>query len=85
MILLVDSDLAKKLNCMSYDGRTPDCAWTEQDIKIYGYHYYLMPELAIQGMEKLPEAITQPAKSWSYRNYPYLPDLTVFKDHENNS
>jgi dTDP-4-amino-4,6-dideoxygalactose transaminase len=78
MILLDDADLAKKLKCMSYDGRTPDRPWGEQDIKINGFHYYLMPELAVTGLEKLSEAITQQPKKWSYQDYPYLPNMTVF-------
>lgn len=83
MILLENADLAKQLKCMSYDGRTPDRPWGEQDIKMLGYHYYLMPELAVLGLEKLPDAIQTPAKLWSDQDYPYLPNMTVFKNEKN--
>lgn len=79
MILLDDPALASILKCMSYDGRTPDRAWGEQDIKMLGYHYYLMPELAISGLEKMSEAIATEPKLWSHLDYPYLPGMTVFK------
>lgn len=80
MILLDDADLAERLKCMSYDGRTPDRPWGEQDIKMIGYHYYLMPELAILGLEKISEAMTTTPKSWSHLDYPYLPEMTVFRE-----
>ena len=80
MILLDDADLAERLKCMSYDGRTPDRPWGEQDIKMIGYHYYLMPELAILGLEKISEATTTTPKSWSHLDYPYLPEMTVFRE-----
>jgi dTDP-4-amino-4,6-dideoxygalactose transaminase len=83
MILLDNLEKAQQLKCMTYDGRTPDCPWTEQDIKINGFHYYLMPELAVQGLEKLPECAKTPPKKWSSDDYPYLPNMTVFKNEEN--
>lgn len=82
MILLDDPEQAYQLKCMTYDGRTPDRPWGEQDIKMHGYHYYLMPELAIQGIEKLPSIMYQEPKKWTYENYPYLPEMTVFKNEK---
>jgi len=85
MILLDNKEQADLLRCMKYDGRSPDCAWTEQDIKMIGYHYYLTPENAMIGLEKFPAAEIAEPKKWSYASYPYLPNLTVFKDNENNT
>ena len=44
---------------MSYDGRdnSSNQPWVEQDIKITGFHYYMTPETAQKGLDKLPEAI----------------------------
>ena len=38
---------------MSYDGRLPDVPWREQNISSVGYHYYMTPETAQLGLEKL--------------------------------
>lgn len=83
MILLDDATTADKLKCMSYDGRTADRPWGTQDIKMNGYHYYLMPELALAGLSQLPNAVNKVPKKWSWQDYPYLPDMTVFKNEEN--
>lgn len=80
MILLDHLAQAEVLRCMKYDGRSPDRAWTEQDIKIHGYHYYLTPEMAQTGLDRLPDAILTRPKSWSYLDYPYLPNMSVFAD-----
>lgn len=79
--ILVDNyDAYQTLKKMSYDGRLPNISWKEQNIDIMGYHYYMTPETAQLGLEKLPEAITRPARQWTSDEYPYLPDLTVFKN-----
>lgn len=83
MILLDNKEQADLLRCMKYDGRLPDCSWKQQDIKIFGYHYYLTPEAAMIGLEKFPVAATTPARQWSFKDYPRLPDLTVFKNEKN--
>lgn len=79
--ILVDNyDAYQTLKKMSYDGRLPNISWKEQNIDIMGYHYYMTPETAQLGLEKLPEAIARPARQWTSDEYPYLPDLTVFKN-----
>ena len=65
------------LKCMSYDGRTDDQPWAEQNIKHIGYHYYMTPETAQLGIEKL-KTIKQ-GRLWTSQDYPYLPDMEVFK------
>lgn len=78
-ILTDDLVAYQKLKKMSYDGRTFDAPWTEQDIDTVGYHYYMTPETAQLGLERLPAAINStPNKFWSYLDYPYLPNMKVF-------
>ena len=64
---------------MSYDGRSPDVPWREQDIDTIGYHYYMTPETAQRGLEKLPEAITIPPRQWHIEDWPDLTQLKIFK------
>jgi len=70
-----DYDILKK---MSYDGRSPDYPWMEQDIDTIGYHYYMTPETAKLGLEKLPNSMNTTSKSWSYNDYPNLSTMKVF-------
>lgn len=72
-----DFDTLKK---MSYDGRSPDEPWAKQNIKSIGYHYYMTPETAILGMEKLPEAIKRKPKQWVYTDWVDLTTMDVFKE-----
>jgi len=79
MILLDDCSTYKKLKQMSYDGRDNDTPWTEQDINEIGYHYYMTPEYAEYGIKKFKEVKDLEPKTWSYRDYPDLSQLKVFK------
>jgi dTDP-4-amino-4,6-dideoxygalactose transaminase len=65
------------LKQMAYDGRTDDKPWAEQDIKQIGYHYYMTPETAELGIEKLKTV--NPDKLWTSDDYPYLPSMGVFQ------
>lgn len=69
-----DYDVLKR---MSYDGRTDGMPWKQQNIKHMGYHYYMTPETAHLGLEKIKTA--NPNKHWTSNDYPYLPDMDVFK------
>jgi dTDP-4-amino-4,6-dideoxygalactose transaminase len=71
-----DYDILKK---MSYDGRSPNQPWMEQDIDTMGYHYYMIPETALLGLEKLEKVKNQIPKEWSYADYPDLSQMSVFK------
>ena len=42
----------------------------EQDINSIGYRYYMTPETAQLGLDKLPNAIATPAKVWTWKDYP---------------
>ncbi len=68
------------LKRMSCDGRDFYRPWRDQDIDIMGYHYYMTPEKASEGLEKFQTAVNTPVKDWSYKDYPYLPDMSVFKN-----
>jgi len=71
-----DYDILKK---MSYDGRSPNQPWMEQDIDIMGYHYYMTPETGLLGLEKLEKVKNQIPKEWSHADYPDLTQMSVFK------
>jgi len=80
IILTDNKEAAIKLRKMTYDGRTFDKPWTEQDIDTIGYHYYMTPETAEIGLTKLEEAKTKKPKIWSYLDYPDLTKLKVFNN-----
>lgn len=73
---LQDYNMLKK---MSYDGRLPTTPWAEQDIDMMGYHYYMTPETAQLGLDKLSTAIQTKPKIWSNSDYPDLSQMKVFK------
>ena len=67
------------LKRMSYDGRIPDVPWAEQNISTMGYHYYMTPETAEQGLKKLHKAIITEPKIWSLKDWPDLRKMEIFK------
>lgn len=70
------------LKKMSYDGRDPCEPWATQNIDTLGYHYYMTPETAELGLQKLPEAIQLDPKLWTWNNYPNLKTMEVFKNYD---
>jgi len=64
---------------MSYDGRLPDIPWRDQDISTMGYHYYMTPETAQLGMDKIEEAINTKPHQWSVNDWPDVSEMEVFK------
>ena len=79
-ILLVDnSHAADKIKKMSYDGRSQNKPWMEQNIDTIGYHYYMTPETAKLGLEKLEKVKNEIPKQWNYADYPDLTQMSVFK------
>ena len=79
MILTNDKEAAIRLKKMSYDGRLPNIPWRKQNISSVGYHYYMTPETAQLGLEKLSSAIeTQPVK-WTINDWPDLTQMEIFK------
>jgi len=79
MILLDNLEAARQLKKMSYDGRLPHTPWREQNITSVGYHYYMTPETAQLGLNKLSNAITKEPKKWNTNDWPDLTEMEVFK------
>tara|TARA_R100000008_G_C3524367_1_gene135748 strand:- start:155 stop:751 length:597 start_codon:yes stop_codon:yes gene_type:complete len=80
MILTDNKEAAIELKKMSYDGRLPDIPWREQDIQTVGYHYYMNPEIAQIGLDKLPTAIKTKPRDWVVTDWPDLTKMGVFKN-----
>ena len=78
MILTDNKQAAEDLKKMSYDGRLPDVPWRDQDISSFGYHYYMTPETAQIGLDKLEEAINSKPKKWVINDWPDLTKMQVF-------
>ena len=79
IILLDDEDAAIEIKKMSYDGRLPVIPWREQNISTIGYHYYMTPETAKLGLDKLPIAIETQPRQWVVSDWPDLTEMEVFK------
>lgn len=79
MILTDDEESYNNLKKMAYDGRVLGIPWGDQDIDTMGYHYYMTPEIANKGITQFNKVKDFVPKSWGWTNYPYLPDMKVFK------
>jgi dTDP-4-amino-4,6-dideoxygalactose transaminase len=79
VILTDDKNAAEELKKMSYDGRLPNIPWREQDITTMGYHYYMTPETAQLGLNKLENAINSQPRQWVIEDWPNLTNMKIFK------
>ncbi len=79
MILTDNKKERDDLKRMSYDGRDPDIPWRDQNISMIGYHYYMTPETAQLGLDKLPEAIKTEPKKWVMQDWPDIQKMDIFK------
>jgi len=79
MILMDDEKACSILKKMSYDGRLPNIPWREQNIDTVGYHYYMTPDTAKMGLEKLPEMIATAPRQWVITDWPDLTQMDIFK------
>jgi len=79
MILCDNWESMMVLKKMSYDGRLPDIPWRDQDIDSMGYHYYMTPETAQNGLDQLPMAIKQKPRQWVVTDWPDLTKMKIFK------
>ena len=79
MILTDCKESAETLKKMSYDGREPDKPWRDQNISSMGYHYYMAPETAQNGLDKLEEAKARTPRQWAWKDWPDLEKMDVFK------
>jgi dTDP-4-amino-4,6-dideoxygalactose transaminase len=80
MILLDNENDYNVLKKMSYDGRVPNIPWRDQDIDCIGYHYYMTPETAQLGLDKLENAINTIPRKWIYTDWPDLTQMKIFKN-----
>ena len=78
-ILLQNREEYDILKKMSYDGRDLSKPWADQNIDTIGYHYYMTPETAMLGIEKLSDVRNLPPREWTFENYPDLKKLSVFQ------
>jgi len=79
-IILLDNEIDYiSLKKMSYDGRIPNLPWREQDIDTIGFHYYMTPETAQLGLNKLQEAIDTAPRQWVVTDWPDLTKMKIFK------
>jgi dTDP-4-amino-4,6-dideoxygalactose transaminase len=79
-ILTNNKNAAEALKKMVYDGRISNVPWREQNISSIGYHYYMTPEIATLGLEKLPTAIETKPHRWVVTDWPDLTEMDVFKN-----
>lgn len=79
MILLDNKEAYDVLKKMVYDGRTNDKPWGDQNIDMIGYHYYMTPETASLGINKFKEVFSEEPKRYQYLDYPFLPNMEIFK------
>lgn len=85
-VILVDNkEDYIELKKMSYDGRLPDIPWREQNISSMGYHYYMTPETAQKGVNKLESAINTTPKKWSIDDWPDLTKMDIYRTKLNNN
>ena len=78
MILLDNHDDALNLKKMSYDGRLPNIPWRDQNINTMGYHYYMTPETAQKGLDKLESAVKTIPRQWVVTDWPDLKSMDIF-------
>ena len=82
IILTDDKNAAIMLKKMSYDGRLSDIPWRNQNIQTVGYHYYMTPETAQDGLNKINKAISTSPKKWTVNDWPDLSKMSVFKNKD---
>tara|TARA_R110000782_G_scaffold244079_3_gene330851 strand:+ start:3374 stop:3979 length:606 start_codon:yes stop_codon:yes gene_type:complete len=82
IILLDNEEDFIMLKKMSYDGRLPNIPWREQNIDTVGFHYYMTPETAKLGLEKIKQAIDTPPKKWLVTDWPDLTKMEIFNKNK---
>ena len=78
MILTDNEESYLTLKKMSYDGRLPNVPWRDQDVDTLGFHYYMTPETAQLGLNKLQDAIDTPPRQWVVTDWPDLTRMKIF-------
>jgi dTDP-4-amino-4,6-dideoxygalactose transaminase len=77
-ILLDNHNDFINLKKMSYDGRLPLIPWRDQNIDTFGYHYYMTPETARNGIDKFEEAVMSVPRKWTINDWPDVSQMKVF-------
>tara|TARA_R110002167_G_scaffold56797_3_gene161124 strand:+ start:309 stop:941 length:633 start_codon:yes stop_codon:yes gene_type:complete len=77
-ILCDNKEDAITLKKMSYDGRLPGIPWRDQDIDTMGYHYYMTPETAQNGLDKIDAAIKTKPRQWTVNDWPDISKMKIF-------
>jgi len=77
-VLCSNQDEYNALKKLSYDGRLPNIPWRNQEISSFGLHYYMTPETAQLGLDKLKTAINSKPKIWLVEDWPDLSLMKVF-------
>lgn len=77
-ILCTSKEEYETFKKMSYDGRLGNDPWAQQDIDTIGYHYYMTPETAQLGLNKLHTVSQKEWAEWDWRDYPDLTEFKVF-------
>lgn len=80
VILTDNRAAAEQLKMMTYDGRTPNVPWRDQNVNTIGYHYYMTPETAQNGLNKFNKAVETPPRQWSLNDWPDLTKMDIFKN-----
>jgi dTDP-4-amino-4,6-dideoxygalactose transaminase len=78
VILLDNENDYLTLKKMSYDGRLPNIPWRDQNIDTVGFHYYMTPETAKLGLDKLEQAINTTPRKWFVTDWPDLTEMKIF-------
>jgi len=79
-VILMDNESDYvSLKKMSYDGRLPNMPWRDQNIDTVGFHYYMTPETAQLGLNKLQAAIDTQPRKWVVTDWPDLTEMQIFK------
>tara|TARA_R110000824_G_scaffold45658_2_gene131899 strand:- start:281 stop:910 length:630 start_codon:yes stop_codon:yes gene_type:complete len=82
VILCDDKQDYNELKKMSYDGRDPNIPWRDQNISSIGFHYYMTPETAQLGLDKLDGAIKKIPRQWIITDWPDISKMDVFNPIE---
>jgi dTDP-4-amino-4,6-dideoxygalactose transaminase len=82
MILLDDFSIYKKLQKMRYDGRSiyDGILYNNDDITEIGYHYYMTPETAAEGIKIFKQKKDIISKNITYKDYADITQFSYFKN-----
>lgn len=82
MILLDNYNDYKRLQKMRYDGRSiyDGVLYADDDITELGYHYYMTPETAAEGIKIFEQKKDLPPKIVTYKDYTNITQFSYFRN-----